>query len=429
MSCPQPEIPPVDFRSIALEHIIRDFVVSATRQARKEGFHGWNSYNLIFDAAGVDRFLARNPQCATSNVAVCGSAGMHYKADKVTLEGNLLILDVDAGGVIEQIQAENPQQSWPKTYTVQSRPLTNAAKIHVYFRHTAYSIAAFKKLGRGVAKEISAIRDLSKPVDERGLHPNRYDLKGSGKGGFVIAAGGFHDNGEQYTRQIDAPVIDIPNWLIDWFVADIRKYRDAIDETKRLALLHKNKVNTLSPRKRAALQRENNPNGFIISKSNTYSFLRAKARHFAKNGLPSKLIRQYLLDAAPRLCHDGVAFVTSEEGQRAIERIVKFAVVDESEGWLDYNYDDLNVAPSTTIDTTNGIKIKTRTSREELLRNIGQDFPPAISTTEVYKAFSLDPANQANRTLAGRVMKALGYKSDLKKKMGGNHIWRLPCDI
>src|SRR5579872_5820577 len=95
MSCPQPEIPLVDFRSIALEHITRDFVVSAAKPASKEGFHGWNSYNLIFDAVGVDRFLANNPQCATSNVAVCGSAGMHYKPDGVTLEGNLLILDVD----------------------------------------------------------------------------------------------------------------------------------------------------------------------------------------------------------------------------------------------------------------------------------------------------------------------------------------------
>jgi hypothetical protein len=99
----------------------------------------------------------------------------------------------------------------PWSMEPQSRPTTNPAKQHWYFRHTLASIAEFKKLGRGVAKEISSIRDVTAPKDERGLYPNRYDLKGSGKGGFVVGAGGLqraHDaafpDAEELARRIQA---------------------------------------------------------------------------------------------------------------------------------------------------------------------------------------------------------------------------------
>jgi hypothetical protein len=418
----------IDFRTLAVEHIARGFVVSATKPESKEGFHGWNRYNLLLDEAGVERFLAKNPQCANSNVAVCGSCGFHYAPDGMTMEGNLLVIYIDIAGVIEQILADNPRKKLPKTYIVASRPTTNPAKQHFYFRHTHYSIAAFKKLGRGVAKEISAIRDLTKPVDERGLHPNRYDLKGSGKGGFVVGAGGLHDNGERYTALNDCPVLDVSNWVVDWFVQDVLKYRAAVGEAKRVALAHVEKVQALSPRKRAALQRENNPDGFIISKENTYAFLRAKARFLAtKGGLYPDLIKAYLQRAAADYCHDGKAFVESETGQHAIEHIIEFVVVDVNQSWLEYDYDALSVEP-TTVDSSNGKYLVTTpnaNSRTAVLLQVGQDFPEVITNDDIYKAFRLDPTQKADRQLVSRVMKKLGYKVDGNVGMGNKRYWRL----
>jgi hypothetical protein len=420
--------PRVDFRTLALAHIARGFVVSATKPESKEGFHGWNRYNLLISADGVDRFLKRYPQCSNSNVAVCGSCGFHTLPNGDE-QGNLLILDIDRAGVIEQILAENKRivRKMPTTYVVASRPTTNLAKQHWYFRHTQVSIAAFKKLGRGVAKEISAIRDVTAPKDERGLYPNRYDLKGSGKGGFVVGAGGLHDNGEQYTKMNDNPVVDLPDWLLNWLVKDVLKYRIAVAEAKQIALAHAAKVRAFSPRKREALQRRNDPDGFIISKENTYGFLRAKAQFFATKGCaPAEIVRQYLLDAAPRLCHDGKAFVESEAGQKAIDHLLKYVKVDSSEGWLDREYDEHFIEPEPSIWTSDSKLLTVQNSRTAVLLEIGQDFPDVISTDEIYKAFGfLSKPTSAERKIAERVMRKLGYKADAKVGMDNKRYWRL----
>jgi hypothetical protein len=416
----------VDFRTLALAHIARGFAVSATKPESKEGFHGWNRYNLLISADGVDRFLKKYPQCSNSNVAVCGSCGFHTLPNSEE-QGNLLILDIDRAGVIEQILEEtrvnSKKRQMPKTYVVASRPTTNPAKQHWYFRHTLASIAAFKKLGGGVAKEISAIRDLNKPVDERGLHPNRYDLKGSGKGGFVVGAGGLHDNGEQYTKLNDNPVVDLPDWLLNWLVKDVLKYRIAVAEAKQIALAHAAKVNALSPKRRATLQQRNDPDGFIISKENTYGFLRAKAQFLAtKGGLPVEVIRQSLLSLAPIRCHDGKAFVESEAGQKAIDHIIKYVKVDDSEAWLHREYEEHFIEP--TFDGFVG-KVPNG-SRTEVLIQVGQDFPEVISSEDVYKAFGLDSTNPAHRQLATRVMRRLGYKPNDKADINKTkRYWRL----
>ena len=415
----------VDFRALAAEHIARGFVVSATKPESKEGFHGWNRYNLLISADGVDRFLKKYPQCSNSNVAVCGSCGFHTLPNGEE-QGNLLILDIDRAGVIEQILKETGK-NMPVTYVVASRPTTNKAKRHYYFRHTLASIAAFKKLGRGVAKEISAIRDVTAPKDERGLYPNRYDLKGSGKGGFVVGAGGLHDNGEQYTKLNDNPVVDLPDWLLNWLVKDVLKYRIAVAEAKQIALAHAAKVNALSPKRRATLQQRNDPDGFIISKENTYGFLRAKAQFLAtKGGLPVEVIRQSLLSLAPIRCHDGKIFVESEAGQKAIDHILKYVKVDSSEGWLDREYDEHFIEPKPSVWTSDSKPLTVQNSRTAVLLEIGQDFPDVISTDEIYKAFGF-PSNptSAERKIAERVMRKLGYRADAKVGMDNRRYWRL----
>ena len=57
------------------------------------------------------------------------------------------------------------------------------------------------------------------------MHPTEYDLKGVGGGGLVVAAGSVRKDGEIYTVVNDVPVVDIPDWLVNWLVEDLSKYR------------------------------------------------------------------------------------------------------------------------------------------------------------------------------------------------------------
>jgi hypothetical protein len=424
-----------DFRAIAKAHIERGFIVSATKYMSKEGMWGWNTLNLLFTFADVDRFLEKHPEFAHSNVAVVGSIGEHWKRDqngtyvrdangKRILEGNLLVLDIDTGGVVEQILRENPGKEFPQTYIVQSRPKEKPYKIHVYFRWTKYGIAAFDALAARFGlktKEHMAIRDFTKPVDERGLHPNRYDLKGSGANGYVLGHGSVHspdDGGEMYTAMPDKkdnPVLDQPPWLVDWFIQDLTKFYDEAEERSRQAAEHAEKVAALSPKKRAALQRKNDPEGFLISQEGTYGFLWAKAWFYARRGLPKESIRHFLLTYAPTVCHCGQAYVESEKGQRAIENIVKEVEVDDSESWLWRNKPD----PKTKPDPADINAMNEVTYQRTRLLSIGQDFGTEISRDEMYQRFQLLSDDDADRKAAGRAMKELGYEYDKDTK-----VWR-----
>ena len=421
-----------DFRTIAKDHIERGFIVSATKYMSKEGMWGWNTLNLLFTFADVNRFLEKHPEYAHSNVAVVGGIGSHWKRDKNgtyvrdangkrILEGNLFILDVDSSGVTEQIQRENPDKEFPQTYIVQSRPNAKPHKVHVYLRWTEYGIAAFNALAKRFGlktKEHMAIRDFSLPVDERGLHPNRYDLKGSGANGYVLGHGSVHspeDGGEMYKAANDNPVLDVPPWLIDWFIQDLTKFYDEAEERSKQAAEHAARIAALSPKNRAALQRKNDPEGYLISQDGTYGFLRAKAWFYAIRGLPKEIIRQYLLTYAPTVCHCGRDYVQSEKGQQAIDHIIEEVVVDGSESWLWRDKPD----PKTKPDPANINALNEITYQSTRLRSIGQEFPREIGRDEMYQRFQLLSEDEADRKAAGRAMKEMGYEYDRITK-----VWR-----
>src|SRR5437588_4598932 len=91
--------------------------------------------------------------------------------------GNMMFLDIDGEGVVEEIERETGQKM-PLTYIVQSRPQSAPCKRHFYFRQTAYS---FTKFGGATSKQINV--------------KNRYDVKGVGGSGYVVAAGCIRDTG------------------------------------------------------------------------------------------------------------------------------------------------------------------------------------------------------------------------------------------
>ena len=163
-------------------------------------------------ATNLSEVLQHAKDFPIHNVGVVGRRGV----------GNHCFLDIDADGVLEKIETETGRQI-PPTYTLCSRPQTAPWKRHYYFRQTEYSVSKMRKEANR--------KDTTKWVtSENGfqMHPTMYDLKGVGGGGLVVAAGSLRKDGEVYTVVDNAPVAEFPNWLVDWLVADIAKYRSDV---------------------------------------------------------------------------------------------------------------------------------------------------------------------------------------------------------
>jgi hypothetical protein len=206
------------------------------------------------------------------NVGVVGKRGV----------GRHMFLDIDAEGVVGRIEEETGKKI-PTTYTVCSRPESAPHKRHYYFSQTAYS---FKNNGAWQAKNIN-VRDLARLERSRSgmlMHPTLYDVKGIGGGSLVVAAGSVRDNGEVYTCIDDSPVAEIPDWLLDWLLADFENYR--VGRDKELRQKHEAKAIALrmSEAERCKLRQKNLPDGFDIAEEDIYDFLRWRASSYSGPG-------------------------------------------------------------------------------------------------------------------------------------------------
>jgi hypothetical protein len=186
----------------------RGFAVTPVDPDGKGGVF-WAQYK--HPATNLSEVIQLSKDYSDHNVGIVSKRGV----------GNVCFLDIDGEGVLEQIERETGHKM-PETLVVQSRPQSAPWKRHFYFRQTPYSCAALKK-------EITGIANLS-VTDAEGKHPNRYDVKGIGGGGYVVAPGSVRENGEVYTFEHDKPideVDEVPYWLIDWIVQDVHKFRSA----------------------------------------------------------------------------------------------------------------------------------------------------------------------------------------------------------
>src|ERR1039458_9492393 len=77
-------------------------------------------------------------------------------------------------------------------------------------------------------------------------------------GSLVVGAGSVKQTGEVYACVDDAPVPEIPKWLVDWLVKDIDKYWDAVDaeKAKKLALKEAEQKK-YTPDERVQMRRKN----------------------------------------------------------------------------------------------------------------------------------------------------------------------------
>jgi hypothetical protein len=191
-----------DYVQIATPLVLRGFRVTPVHPETKSGvMRNWQHHQ----ATTPEEVLRQAKYYPHHNVGVVGKRGI----------GRHMFLDIDANGVLERIEQETGKQI-PTTYTVCSRPQSAPYKRHYYFIQTAHS---FLKSGAWAAKNIN-VRDLARLERSRSgmlVHPTLYDVKGIGGGSLVVGAGSVRDNGEVYTCIDDAPVAEIPDWLLDWF--------------------------------------------------------------------------------------------------------------------------------------------------------------------------------------------------------------------
>src|ERR1035441_2243154 len=227
------------YYNIAVPMLEKGFTVWPVRpEPEKAGEFGWNTQAYYADEI-VHRCVAR--KFPNHNAAVISKRGV----------GNLMFLDIDSPGGLERLEEETGQQISGTTFSVCSRPQSAPYKRHFYFRQTDYSVMKWRTENN--------VRDISKWVPDKNgnpSHPTLFDVKGVGGGGYVVAPGSVRANGEVYTVIDDLPVIDVPDFLVDWLAKEISSWNSA---KRKEQVEHAEHIAALSKSEQTILQKAGDP--------------------------------------------------------------------------------------------------------------------------------------------------------------------------
>jgi hypothetical protein len=170
-----------DFENRALPLIARGvpvvWIPARTKAAR---LSGWQQLAST-DTAQIKEWARTNPDANVASVAKAQPGGVWF-------------LDADRAGLAQQIEQQTGQK-FPNTFMVRSQK----GKGHYYFRQTPASIAMGNRQQSDEHGELWSAR-----VDDR----------------YVVGPGSIHpDTGTPYEVINDAAIVEAPQWLIDWCVA------------------------------------------------------------------------------------------------------------------------------------------------------------------------------------------------------------------
>jgi len=392
-----------DFLAVATAAIQRGFKICPVHPNSKAGdFPRWNTHP-IDNLSKLDQLAQDYPH---HKVGIVGRRGI----------GNHVFVDIDAPGVEERIVRETGQPM-PNTYVVQSRPQTAPYKKHFYFTQTFYSL---RRLGK---KEIN-VKDLT--VTDEGKHPTLYDIKGSGGGGFVVAAGSVRENGEVYTALNDLPIAPIPDWLVDWIADDHHKFLSAKHELRKA---RQRAVASLAPSEREALQKQNVGAAFDVSEDDAFYFLNSRAGSLASLGVEREDIEVLLAKQAMRFVAGGKDLVQSKKGKRLLHEIAfnpKLRLGNASWFKKQRSY----TKPNGGLVIVNNTKPKGKGPRARCLQNIIAGFPDGLPSTEAYDrlqealrgtGYALDRTSPTDLKAIERARRAAGFRVKTVGKRG--HVW------
>jgi hypothetical protein len=361
----------------------------------------WNKHQItsIVELNKLSKYFPHH------NVGCVGISG--YRTDNTGEDvGNDCFLDIDAQGELERIQRETGQ-TMPRTYTVCSRPDTAKFKRHFYFRQTPYSIRRFGKNPTNIQ-----VKDMTR-FDEKGNHPVLYDMRGIGGAAFVVAAGSVRNDGQVYTVVDDSPIAIIPNWLVDWLLADKARYKEEANrehERDRIAKAAERAKYTLE--QRIQMRKEGLPAGFDIFKKDTYEFLTYKARQLSSHGLGSSALEVALADVCGESCDGGKEYAASERGKATIHRIANDPALVRGHATFFYDRKEKKASRGKRLETP-------AKSQTKQLVEVACKFPDHLPTKVAYAALGLTDSD-ADRTMARGVRKGAGY---MTTNIGGVWHW------
>jgi hypothetical protein len=121
------------------------------------------------------------------------------------------------------------------------------------------------------------------------VHTKDYDLKGTGGGGQVLAAGSIHPSGSTYTYMTDFEIAPVPDWLIDWLIQDIRRQRSEEAKTRHAQKVAAKKDPAVKP----------------VLESDIYALVATRSGSFASLGVDRADIETLLLKQIVKFCVNG----------------------------------------------------------------------------------------------------------------------------
>jgi hypothetical protein len=388
--------PAADYLSIATAALERGFKVTPVSPAEKRGvLPQWNRH----PSTKLSEIIQHAKDYPTHNVGVVGRRGV----------GNDMFLDIDADGVLEQIERETGQKM-PPTFTVASRPQSAPWKRHYYFQQTAYSVKAFRTETN--VKELSLLKD--------GKHPTRYDLKGVGGGGLVVAAGSVRADGEVYATIHDGPVIPVPDWLVDWLCQDIHRYKSELAKARAEKSARVKEAQLEAVRTGAAVVKHD------VSEDGIHDFLSSRAGSLARLGTRRSSIERMLAEQAEDFCAGGKAFADSASGKAKFHELAfnrRLKIGDASFfKRLKPTLVGTTVIPPPRIPTP-------KEQRHQVMVETLHGFPPSLTASEGYTrleralagmGFVLNRKHARHRMRVREALEAAGFTVE---RPGGKTVW------
>ena len=385
-----------DFLTLATAAINRDFAVTPVDPNGKGGVF-WAQYkHPATNLSEVTQLSKDFPHC---NVGVVSRRGI----------GNFCFLDIDGEGVTEQIERETGHRM-PETFVVQSQPRGKPWKRHFYFRQTPTSYATF-------TKEITGIKDLAAPKDKA----NRYDFKGIGGGGYVVAPGSVRENGEVYTIEHDRAIAEIPDWLVTWIRDDVHKFRS---ETSKLREAEKKKH-------REAMQTKADGKPLPeYTKDEINIALWNRAISYAPLGTRRETIENILREQMEDFMKGGKQLAV--EWKDRIHKIAfdpNLRIGSLRKEFIGELKRPTSIKPKQPAPLPGEIIVIPTIQRHKVMATEIATFPTGLPAPDVYTrlgkavkavGLSLDPKDPADRMSVHRVMHKAGYGC---RNIGGTQMW------
>jgi hypothetical protein len=379
------------YHKIAMPMFKKGFIVWPVKpEPEKTGEFGWNTQAYYADEI-VHRCLAK--KFPNHNAAIVSKRGV----------GNLMFLDIDSAGVLARIEEETGRKMSGTTYSVCSRPQSAPYKRHFYFRQTSRSVSMWRTENN--------VRDITKwALDKSGnrIHPTLFDLKGIGGGGYVVAPGSVRANGEVYALIDDLPVIDVPDFLVDWLAKEITQWNS---DKRKEQVEHATKVGAMSKTEQIALRKAGDPAGFKHPASDIFPFVNWRVAILASNAVSRKNIARQVTEELNRDFVGGKEFTSSEDGVKKIRRMV----ASKKLGALHWDW----VGPKKKAILRDGLKFTVPQTRHSLLVAAMRKFPKSVSAEDGYARlqqallgtrFDLIKGKAAEKAVA-QVRKAAGYST------------------